>query len=232
MRRSTLISFSLVLLLAGCEKPSKKAAAAPVPPPPLPVVAVMDVPSPPTPTVELKPGANLGIVAQEAYGHERFSGFVATINEIGDPTKIRAGTSLKTPSLAIAFQESGADPLYQPAINALAKASTDYFAAVPAYRGALSASTEDGKPEIPAVTKATFTASADAIDAATAVLESAKPPHTAPKLTIEQFRQASAHLRELAKGKVGTDDYNQDLVGQRLGLGFTNAMLWTKQQHQ
>ena len=125
MRSLTVIALGALLLLAGCDKISRKssgtAPSPPAAPPPLPVVAIVDVPPPPTPTVELKPGANLGVVAQEAYGHEKFAGFVATVNDIGDPTKIRAGTPLKTPSLAIAFQEAGADPIYQPAINALAK---------------------------------------------------------------------------------------------------------------
>jgi len=236
MRPLTVISFGALLLLAGCDKISRKpsgtAATPPPPPPPLPVVATADVPPPPSPAVELKPGANLGMVAQEAYGHEKFAGFVATVNEIGDPSKIRAGTLLKTPSLASAFQEAGADPIYQPAINALAKAATDYFAAFPAYNGALNASTPDGKPDIPASVTTTFNSSADAIDAAILVLDSAKEPHTAPKMTIGQFRQASEHLRAAAKGEVNPDDYGKDPIGQRFGVGFTNALLWVKQQHQ
>jgi len=235
MRPFTLFSIGALLLLAGCDKASRgsSAAAKPAaPPPPLPVVAIADVPPPPTPTVELKPGSNLGVVAQEAYGHERFAGFVSVINNIEDPTKIRDGTELKTPSLPLAFQEAGADATYQPAINALAKAATDYAASRPAFQGALTASNESGKPELPGTVKATFTSSADAVDAAVAVLEGAKPPHTVPKKSIDQFRQASAHLRELAKDKIGTDDYNHDLVGQRFGLGFTNAILWTKDGHK
>lgn len=182
--------------------------------------------------MELTPGSNLGIVAQDVYGHERFSGFLSVINGIDDPTRIRDGTELKTPSLAVAFQDAGTDTIYQPAINALAKAATDYFDTRPAFKGALSASNESGKPEIPAGVKATFLTCADAIDAATAVLEGAKEPHTIPKKSIEQFRQASSHLRELAKDKISTDDYNHDPVGQRLGLGFTNAILWTKADYK
>lgn len=234
MRTSTVLTIGAFLLLAGCDKASRKSAAAapPPPPPPLPVVAITDVPPPPTPDVELKPGSNLGIVAQEAYGHERFSGFLSVINGITDPTRIRDGTELKTPAIPIAFQEAGVDATYQPAINALAKAATDYFAQSGAFRGALTASTESGKPELSAGVTAAFISSADAVDAAVAVLEGAAPPHTVPKKSIEQFRQASAHLRKLAKGDIATDDYTQDTVGQRFGLGFTNAILWTKDGHQ
>lgn len=234
MRTSTVLTIGAFLLLAGCEKASRKAAASspPPPPPPLPMVAVTDVPAPPSPEVELKPGSNLGIVAQEAYGHERFSGFLSVINGITDPTRMRDGTVLKTPAIPIAFQEAGADAIYQPAINALAKASTDYAASRPAFHGALSLSNESGKPELPGGLKATFISSADAVDAAVAVLAEAKEPHTVPKKSIEQFRQASAHLRELAKDNIGADDYNQDTVGLRFGLGFTNAILWTKDGHR
>lgn len=233
MRTSTVVTIGAFLLLAGCEKASRKSAATPPPPPPpLPLVAIADVPPPPTPEVELKPGSNLGIVAQEAYGHERFSGFLSVINGITDPTKIRDGTLLKTPAIPLAFQDAGADAAYQPAINALAKAATDYFAQSGAFRGALSATTESGKPELSPGVTAAFTSSADAVDAAVALLEDAKPPHTVPKKSIEQFRQASAHLRKLAKADISTDDYSHDLVGQRFGLGFTNALLWTKARHQ
>ncbi|WAC21396.1 hypothetical protein OVA24_08350 [Luteolibacter sp. SL250] len=236
MRSPIVLAIGALLLLAGCDKASRKpsgtASAPPAPPPPLPVVAIADVPPPSTPEVELKPGSNLGIVAQDAYGHERFSGFLSVVNGITDPTKIRDGTELKTPAIPVAFQDAGVDPAYQPAINALAKAATDYFAQSGAFRGALSATTESGKPELSPGVTSVFTSSADAVDAAVAVLEEAKPPHTVPKKSIEQFRQASTHLRKLAKGDIATDDYSQDLVGQRFGLGFTNALLWTKAQHQ
>jgi hypothetical protein len=237
MRRSTvptIVTIGALLLLAGCEKAPRKSAATspPNPPPPLPLVAVADVPPSPAAEVELKPGANLGIVAQETYGHERFSGFLSVVNGITDPTRIRDGTELKTPSIPIAFQEAGADASYQPAINALAKAATDYFAQSGAFRGALTASTESGKPELSPGVAAVFISSADAVDAAVALLEKAKPPHTVPKKSIEQFRQASVHLRKLAKGDITPEDYNQDMVGQRFGLGFTNAILWTKDGHQ
>lgn len=232
MRTFTFLSFSALLFLAGCNKGSRSPAAKASPPPPLPLVAIADVPAPPSPIVELKPGANLGIVAQEAYGHERFSGFLSVINHIEDPTKIRDGTQLKTPSIPIAFQEAGVDAAYQPAINALAKAASDYFSSRPAFQGALSLSNESGKPELSSGLKATFTTSADAVDAAAAVLEGAKEPHTVPKKSIEQFRQASARLRELAKDNISTDDYNQDVVGQHFGLGFTNSILWTKEGHK
>lgn len=229
-----VISFGAVLLLSGCDKASKKnqSSTPTSPPPPLPIVAITEVPAPPASTVELKPGSNLGVVAQETYGHERFSGFISVINGIEDPTKIRDGTQLKTPSLAIAFQDLNMDPIYQPAINALAKATTDYFIMKPAFTSALTASTENGKPDISGNITTSFNRSADTIEAAILVLEGAKSPHSVPKKSIEQFRQASVHLKQLAKGTITTEDYNQDIVGQRLGLGFTNAILWTKASYQ
>ena len=81
----------------------------------------------------VEPGWNLRTIGAAAYGHERFSGFVAVLNGIADPERVPAGAILKTPSLAVAFHDAGMDPTYQPALNALAKSCTDYYATEPAY---------------------------------------------------------------------------------------------------
>jgi hypothetical protein len=187
MRMPPVLTLGAFLLLGGCDETANKSAvpSPPAPPPPLPLVAITDVPPPANPTVILKPGANLGIVAQDTYGHESFSGFLSVINNVTDPTKLRDGLELKTLAIRVAFQEAGVDPIYQPAINALAKAATDYFAQTEAFRGALSATTESGKPELSNGVTTVFVSCADAIDAAVAVLEASKPPHTVPKKSIE-----------------------------------------------
>jgi hypothetical protein len=85
---------------------------------------------------------------------------------------------------------------------------------------------------IPEAIAATFSRSADAIDAACHVLGSAAPPHAPPKMTVGQFHTVSDSLRLLARGMIDSHDYDTDLIGQRFGLGFTNAMIWTKSGHQ
>jgi hypothetical protein len=125
------------------------------------------------------------------------------------------------------------DATYQPAINALAKACTDFHAALPGYLEARQASgVELGNFAIPEKSRDTFTKCADAIDAATRELETAKEPHKVPRMTIDQFAQASAQLRELARGSIDGYGYDYDMVGQRLGLAFTNALIWTQEQHR
>jgi hypothetical protein len=215
------------LVLSACER-----KAAP-PLPRLPTVALADIPAPAVALVELQRGSNLRAIADTSYGHERFSGFVAAFNNIHDPERVMAGTAVKTPSLAVAFREAGLDAAYQPMINVLAKACTDYYAAEPAYLAARrSSGVREGKFGIPAEIQSTLMASADAIDAAVAHLRAVQSPHAVPKMAVGQFTQASSQIRELAAGHIDGYGYDDDLVGQRFGLGFTNALIWVQQGHR
>ncbi len=219
------------LLCTGCGR--KQAIATKVALPSLPVVAIEDVPAPKTRNVTVQRGQNLRSIGAEAYGHERFSGFVAALNGIPDPERIGEGSELKTPSLGVAFRDAGMDPAYQPIFNAMAKACTDYYKTEPAYLAARQASGVDlGNFPIPADIQAKLVACADAIDAGVVRLSEVKPPHTVPKMAISQFRQASEHVRELARGSIDGYGYDYDLVGQRFGLAFTNALIWTQQGHR
>ena len=231
LMRPTIFALSLALSLAACQR-AAKAPAAKVRPP-LPVVAITDIPAPASASVVVKPGMNLREVGAGAYGHERFSGFVAVLNDIPNPEQIAVGITLKTPSLALAFQDAGLDPKYQPDINALAKACTDFREALPAYLEAREKSGGSaGTFAIPAESKKTFLECADAIDAARYDLDNVKSPHKIPRKTIDQVAQASFQLRELATGAIDGYGYDHDLVGQRFGLGFTNALIWTRDRHQ
>ena len=225
-----LISAVLAVLIStGCRSPSSPIAAIP----PLPVVATEAVPPPASSSVIVERGATLGTIAAAAYGHERFAGFVAALNGITDPGRIVVGQELRTPSLSSAFFVAGLDPRYQPAINALSKACTDYYAAEPEYLKARDESgVSSGTFPIPNGIRATFAGCAAAIEAATAALGAAKPPDNVPKMTIDQFQQASGLIRELASGSIDGYGYDYDMVGQRFGLAFTNAIIWTQHHHQ
>jgi hypothetical protein len=178
-------------------------------------------------------GSNLGAIAAVAYGHERFAGFVAALNGVTDPGRIVAGQELRTPSLSSAFREAELDRRYQPAINALCKACTDYYATEPAYLKARHESgVSSGTFPIPEGIRVTFLECADTIEAATAALRTAKPPDNVPKMTIDQFHQVSGLIRELASGSIDGYGYDYDMVGQRFGLAFTNAIIWTQHHHQ
>ena len=229
LMRWFLILVGVFPLLAGCHRKSPGASERPHGP--LPTVAIEAVPAPNNPTFTLERGSNLGAIASEAYGHGRFSGFVATLNGITDQARIPTGTILKTPSLAVAFRDAGLDPAYQPAINALAKAWTDYLAVEPAYKAARRASAATtGSFAIPADMKAKFMACADAIEAGAAALSIPRPPHSEPKLTIAQFRKAADQVLELAHGSNDPNGYDYDMVGQRFGLAFTNALIWAQKE--
>jgi hypothetical protein len=205
-----LISTVLIILIStGCRRPSSPVAAIP----PLPVIAIEDVPSPTSPSVIVAQGSNLGAIAATAYGHERFAGFVAAVNGITDPGRIAARKELRTPSLSFAFRDAGLNPRYQPAVNALSKACTDYYAAEPAYLKARDGSgVSSGTFPIPEGIRVVFLGCADTIEAAIAVLQAAKPPDNVPKMTIDQFQQVSGLIRELASGSVDGYGYDHDMV--------------------
>ncbi len=230
MHLRELIAVVVTTLIVGsCGRSLPKGAAIP----PLPVVTVDEVPAPASGRVVVERGSNLRAIGAGAYGHERFSGFVASLNGITDPERVMAGATLKTPSLSRAFQEAGLDARYQPAMNALAKATTDFHAVLPEYLKARNASgVASGTFLLPAPIKATLDRCADAIVAATAVLGEAAPPHAVPKMAIAQFLQAAGYIGELASGSIDGYGYDYDEVGQRLGLAFTNAIIWTQNHHR
>lgn len=227
-----LLGLSLLSLSACKAKKQEMPRPAAVPSPPLPVVAIDDVPAPAPSSVTLAAGSNLGAVAAKAYGHERFAGFVATVNGITDPARVKAGAILQTPSLAMAFRDAGLDPAFQPALNVLAKACSDTFATLPVYLEArrTSGNTHPGAFPIPPEIQARLRVSANAIDAALAVLSTAAPPHTVPTKAIGQFQKVAALLRTLATGQVDGYGYDTDEIGQRFGLGFTNALIWVREE--
>lgn len=201
--------------------------------PSLPSVATEAVPAPATSTTVIEHGSNLRAIAAGAYGHERFSGFVAALNGIVDPERVQAGITLKTPSLSVAFRDAGLDPRYQPAINVLAKACTDFYDVFPAYRKAREASKiPQGRFAIPENIRSRFQSCSDSIDAAIQVLRSVKPPHVVPRMTIDQFQKVSSLIRQLATGAIDGYGYDYDETGQRFGLAFTNAIIWTQHHHQ
>lgn len=221
------------IALSSCDRQSRISHAAAPAPAPLPVVAEAEIPAPASSKVTVEPGIDLGTIAEKAYGHSKFYSFVARLNGITDPQKLPAGAILKTPSLPIAFREAGLDARYQPAINALSKACTDFHEILPHYLETRRASgVTSGSFAIPEKAKDCFLKCADTLDAAKRELEAAKEPDQVPRMALNQFEQASTQLRELATGSVDGYDYDSDLVGQRLGLGFTNLIIWTQEGHR
>jgi hypothetical protein len=225
-----LAGVSLALAGSGCHK---SAAPKPHVVPPLPAVAIADVPAPAMPSTRLEKGMVLGTIAKDAYGHGKFSGFLAVYNHIADPTKLKIGAEIRTPSLAQAFVDEGMDPKYQPAINVLAKTVHDFYALLPAYQAEKQKqvkSTNQTKIALSPDMKAKLEALANNVEAANAVFGSAAPPHKVPQATMGQFKQAMEELRSLANGKIW--EYDTEMVGQRFGAGMTDALLWTQQRHQ
>jgi hypothetical protein len=231
-----VILISMCTALAGCHKSHPPhPAAAPAPPPPLPVVKAEDVPAPPQPSVVLEKGMVLKQVAVESYGHDRFAGMLLKFNKIADANRIKAGTVIKTPSIPEIFKEEGLDPKYQPAINALAKATHDFYALLPDYRAERTKAMTDPdnkKITLPVEMKEKLDQIADAVAAAAAVFAGAAPPHKTPNATVQEFRQAAIQIRALGAGVVKAAEEDEHLVGQRLGLGMTNALIWVQQGYQ
>lgn len=216
-------TIALLLALSGCGKQSAKVIV-----PPLPKIEIADVPAPPASTVVVEKGSNLRAVAVAAYHHESFSSFVGQLNGISKPELLQAGATLKTPSLPIAFRDSGLDPQYQPAINALAMAWIDAASVLPNYIHACDASgAKDGdKFVVPDEIKTKLLKCAGTMDASIDLLSHPHGRHVAPRSAIRQFASASRSLRRFSTGFVESRDYDTYLTEQAFGIGFTNLLSW------
>ena len=226
--RLHVITFIALITVVGCGRKPVVVV------PPLPTVRLEDLPGPASATVLVKKGTNLQTVATDAYGHEDFSGFVASMNGIPDPALVRAGRTLQAPSLAAGIKGAGLDVRYQAAINVLAKAWTDVRAFLPEYEKQRRASgVRDG---------GTFALSkplgdemlrcADAIDAALHVLENSPANHTAPTSTLGKFGGCSAYLRRFVSGHADSNDYDTLLLQKGFGHGFTYLLIWVQSGHR
>lgn len=224
MRFSVILALLLVLSGCGRKTPAKVIV------PPLPKVEISDVPSPPTPTIIVAKGSTLQSIATTAYHHRDFSGFVGHLNGITIPEQLRAGATLKTPSLPVAFRDAGLHPQYQPAINALAKAWIDLVDILPAYiRARDDSGAGDGSSfTLPVDIQVRLISCADAIDASIDVLMHPATGHALPLKTIGQLAGVSASLRRFSKGFVDSRDYDTFLAEKGFGLGFTYAILWVQ----
>ena len=226
--RLTIVAMVL-FVAAGCHRKPQ-----PVVVPPLPKVEIADIPAPASSSVVVENGSTLHAIAEVAYGHRDFSGFVGQLNRVASPERLLAGAKLKTPSLPIAFRDAGLDPRYQPAINALAKAWYDLQSTLPAYLKARDANgTGDGRSfQIPQDLRLRLSACADAVDAAIDVLNHPANGHNVPRKTIGQFAGISRSLRGLSMGSIGSRDYDTFLLQKAFGFGFTYALIWTQEYHQ
>ena len=225
-----LTAFATALLaVAGCHRGPKIAV-----PPPLPKIELSEIRAPASPTMVVESGSNLRAIAKAAYGHEDFSDFVGQVNGVASPEALIAGTTLKTPSLPIAFREAKLDSHYLPAIDALAKAWQDLQVALPDYTKERKASgLHDGHMFLLSEDlRNRLTRCADTIDAALDVLKHPLPGHNIPQKTIGQFASASDSLRRLSAGAIESQDYDTFMLQKRFGLGFANGLIWTKSGYQ
>ena len=220
----TIVVAVLAVTLISCGKRT----------PVLPVVAASEIKPPAQTEVILRKGMNLEQIAEPIYGHRRMSLMVAVFNGITDETKIPAGTVIRTPSIPQMFDAAGMAPEYQPVLNALAKAVQDYFEMEPVYLE-LRRKVEEidpGRMALPPKIKSTLDSVADALDAVCARLETVSAGHKVPRMAINQFKQASFHVRDLAEGNFDGYGYDYDLVGQRLGHGLSNLLIWVQERHR
>lgn len=202
--------------------------------PTLPVVAASAIKAPKQTEVPLLKGMNLEQIAGEAYGHRRMSLVVAAFNDISDEARIHAGTVIRMPAIPQMFKEAGIDREYEPVLNALAKAVQDYFEVEPVYLE-LRRQVEGIQPghmSLPVGIKSTLDSVAETLEAVCGGFETVKDGHSVPRKAINQIKQAAFHVRDLASGNFDGYGYDHDLVGQRLGHGLANLLVWVKEKHQ
>ncbi len=176
----------------------------------------------------------MNTIATDTYGHEDFRGFVASLNGIRDPELVIAGTTLKTPSLAMGLKDAGLDPHYQPAINVLSKCWADVRAFLPDYEEQRSASgvRDGGTFAITEPLSREMLRCADAMDAAIDVLNRPKDGHKLAKSTVGKFQGSSGALRWYAAGHAESNDYDTFMLQKGFGQGFTFLLIWVQSGHQ
>ncbi len=120
-------------------------------------------------------------------------------------------------------------------VNVLAKAMQDYRALVGAYQKERSDALRQHLSRVPL--SADLTAKLAGISrageiACRSLQRAVQAPHAEPKLALGQFHEAVIRLHAMSLGAVESEDYDTEMVFQRLSLGFGNLLGWVQQNYQ
>jgi hypothetical protein len=150
---------------------------------------------------------------------------------------------IKLPPIAQIFREAKMDPDYLVLIDEMISIATEYEDVQRQYSEivgkldlkAMQVEGNSGTIRVPisAETKAKATDLEKRLSVVREKLVSGlKKGHSKPNSFIGNLDGAKAYLKTVASGVVDENCYDVDMVSQRLGHAFTNALIWTRENYR
>ena len=199
---------------------------------------------PARPEMQVRKGQYIRDTAQENYGHHDFEGMIILYNNLAQGRATYSTDQLiKLPPIAQIFREAKMDPDYLVLIDEMISIATEYEDVQRQYSEivgkldlkAMQVEGNSGTIRVPisAETKAKATDLEKRLSVVREKLVSGlKKGHSKPNSFIGNLDGAKAYLKTVASGVVDENCYDVDMVSQRLGHAFTNALIWTRENYR
>ena len=196
------------------------------------------------PEAQVRKGQYIRDTAQDAYGHHDFEGMIILYNNLASGrATYPSDQTVKLPPIGQIFRESKMEPAYLEVIDELILIATDYQAVSREYFEIVSKidlvelRTKDhsGTIRVPVSdgTKAKATTLEKRLGLAQAKLvANLKSGHASPNAFLRNLEGARGYLKTVASGEVNENCYDVDMVSQRLGHAFTNALIWARENYR
>lgn len=199
---------------------------------------------PARPETQVRKGQYVRDTAQENYGHHDFEGMIILYNHLGQGrATYPADQLIKLPPIHQIFREANMDPDYLVLIDEMISIATEYQVVQRQYfeiagkqdLKTLQADGDPGSIRVPVMAE-TKTKAAELEKRLGVVREKfvagLKKGHTSPKSFLGNLEGAQDYLKGVARGVVDEDYKDVDMVSQRLGHAFTNALIWTRENYR
>ena len=169
----------------------------------------------------------LGDVATKYYGNKAYYLPLAVYNNIEDGYRIKKKIELHIPSFSAMVKDAnlGLKPTIHKEADLILQARKMYLTHEKELWNLEKV--ERDKVIVPAITKQELLKASHLIDKAITSLGKVKNP---PKKMIGQLKSISKNLQNIAIGKVDENNYDLDMVHQRLAHAFKNGMIWSREK--
>lgn len=200
--------------------------------------------SPAKPELLVKKGQYIRDTAEQVYGNNDFDGLIILYNRLASGQATYSADQLvKLPPVGQIFREAKMDPAYLEVIDEMIAVATEYqrvsreFFETAGKHGLKDLQLKDkpGFIRVP-VAPATLAKAAELerrlAAARSKLAANLKHGHAAPNAFLRNLDGASGYLKTVATGVVDENCYDVDMVSQRLGHAFSNALIWTRENYR
>jgi hypothetical protein len=199
---------------------------------------------PARPEMLVRKGQCIRDTAQENYGHHDFEGMIILYNNLAQGRATYSTDQLiKLPPIHQIFHEANMDSDYLVLIDEMISIATEYqevqrqYFEIVGKLGLKAMQVEGNSGTIRVPISAETKAKAAELEKRLGVVReklvpSLKKGHSKPNSFIGNLDGARAYLKEVASGVVDENCYDVDMVSQRLGRAFTNALIWTRENYK